>query len=637
MPFGAYHLNHPEGATFSQKLEICRDSLGFNYFWNHFTYQQIQEMADSGVVAIHQGDFTEAVYKFSNYHYAKIEAEQCNSGIRMYDCGGHFASDGDDSVWVSSGKELLFGPNGFNPYCFSYCDETPKLYIKMERKYPRGVARQDYGDVIVYNVSVRIKINSVGENVPVCSLKATLEPWNGAMVDTLRIRAITTHDIGTADTWAVMTGSFSMPESVYVKYNNSYGWFKINPDIGVAVLIETLGTREVKVDWIKIYDEKGFKLVESDDYRNEIRDYAESLAPLGSELWGFYLRDEPYYSGIPVMGAVMDTARAYGNPAWQGITCIHWDYNYRWWFDNNANADVFTPDIYPFTSDGYLLEPHYTGFDVTANSLNGHRNSRMLQNRLQYFGERCKLAYEAAHGSGAEFWIIPQCFTGGDSSSIFWRKPTMSELRCQTLMALTAGTRGIIFWKYGTSFCDDPSGFPIQGMYDCDDNRTDLWDAVAYEINPYIKAIDDTYMALTFRQGYYYSPVTGIDSSAVNPFVNTIYAASDTPNPDLGWFQIGEYTDGSDKYLMIVNRACSRGLENTVPAPPVTATIELDAASLGLGDFVGIIDLAKSVEYISYDSVLVSADTTFALSHNGVITFLADFEAGEGRLFKLAD
>ncbi len=640
LPFGSYGLNRPEGATFSEKIQSCHDSLGFNYFWDHFTYSQIQEMADSGVTAIHQGDSTEAIFKFSNYNYAKIEAEQCNSGIRMYDCGGYFDSDGSDSVWVADGDsiEILYGPNGFGPPCWSFCDETPKLYIKMERAYREGAAADDYDQPIEYFVRVRIKMggDSVGADVPVCSLKATFQPWDAIMIDTMRIDVITTGDIDTVNSWVEFTSpGFSIPESVYVDSAGTQIWVDSISSIGVAVIIEALGVREVKIDWIKIYDDKGFKLVEGDDYSSEIEDYADSMANLYSDLWGFYMRDEPYYTGIPVMGALMDTARAYGRSECEGITAIHWDYNYQWWFDNNPNSNVFTPDIYPFTSGGYQNEPYYTGFCDTCNTLNQHRNSRYLQNRFQYFEGKCKLAFEAADGSDADYWIIPQCFTGGsaDSTGIFWRKPTPSELRCQTFMALASGARGVIYWKYGVSYFPSTGAF-IEGIYGLDNNKTDLWGAIFNDINPYIKAIDDIYMTLTFRQSYYYSPDIGIDTTASNAFIDTIYAVSDTPNLDLGWFQIGEYTEGSDKYVMIVNRACSSN-DDGDPAPSITATIKFDTQDLDLGNYVEIIDIADSVDYISYDSVLVFADTTLASSLGGLITHSTILGPGEGRLFKL--
>jgi len=86
---------------------------------------------------------------------------------------------------------------------------------------------------------------------------------------------------------------------------------------------------------------------------------------------------------------------------------------------------------------------------------------------------------------------------------------------------------------------------------------------------------------------------------------------------------------------MIVNRACSQGPENPDPAPSITATIKFNAGDLGLGNYVEIIDIADSVDYISYDSVLVFSDTAFVSSQGGLFTYSTEFDPGEGRLFKI--
>jgi hypothetical protein len=72
---------------------------------------------------------------------------------------------------------------------------------------------------------------------------------------------------------------------------------------------------------------------------------------------------------------------------------------------------------------------------------------------------------------------------------------------------------------------------------------------------------------------------------------------------------------------MIVNRACSSN-EDGDPAPDITATIKFNTSTLGLGNYVEIIDIADS-------------DTTFTSSTDGQITYSTQFGPGEGRLFKL--
>ena len=49
----------------------------------------LEAFADAGITVIERGNGSETLHKLSNYHYAKIEAEERDSAIRMYNCGGN--------------------------------------------------------------------------------------------------------------------------------------------------------------------------------------------------------------------------------------------------------------------------------------------------------------------------------------------------------------------------------------------------------------------------------------------------------------------------------------------------------------------------------------------------------------------
>lgn len=650
MPFGAYDLDTAGvGLTLDQHLDELHDSLGFNIFWDDdFTgVPDIREFGRKGISFIKNNDQHDSVGVYTFYNYAVMLAGSTKTQIRMYgggpECGGDFIGD----CWKSDSgsSSFLFGPHSFSAPCKGF---TPwngiQQYIKLERKYSEWTLPSDRGNLITYHVSVRSKISYKGEEADVCSLKVTCETYRGPALKDSLLAVIKTSDFDSADKWQWFTGLFEIPEWIYYRDNKTgrEESSRVTVDAGVKLKIITTGERYVYVDSIKIYDQVGLELVENDTYvkaiEHYINNFAHNYTELGDTLWGWYFRDEPYFAQIPLMDAVLKTTRKKGNPDWQALSAINHLYNYDYWFEQIDDIDQIAPDIYPFAFSHGSDSITFTGYDEPAESADKYyfnAGSKKMQNRLDFFAEECSQAYQAAHDNDADFWIMPQCFGGGPQKKgiMNWRKTTGPELRCISMMSLAKGARGIIFWKYGVS-----CGGHKEGMYDCKGNKTDLWYAVKDNINPYIKAIDSVFMGLQLEKSYavppaqYQKPVSDRGIQSINAV-----SGSSAPNPDLGWFQIGEYTDGNDKYVMIVNRACSQGPENPDPAPPVTATIEFDAANLGLGDFVGIIDLAKSVEYISYDSVLVSADTTYALSRNGVITFSADFEAGEGRLFKLAD
>jgi hypothetical protein len=176
----------------------------------------------------------------------------------------------------------------------------------------------------------------------------------------------------------------------------------------------------------------------------------------------------------------------------------------------------------------------------------------------------------------------------------------------------------------------------ISGIYDTAGVRQmDLWNAIVEDMNPYIKAIDSTLLQLSLQSTYRINPDLAIPSG----WINTIHAISNTsdPNPDLGWFHVGQFTEGSSKYIMLVNRACSQGENDPTAAPSVTATVKFDPTSLGLGNYVYIIDIADSLRLAGADTGWVGIpDTTYsARMPDGTIPFTTVLGPGEGRLFKI--
>jgi hypothetical protein len=256
-----------------------------------------------------------------------------------------------------------------------------------------------------------------------------------------------------------------------------------------------------------------------------------------------------------------------------------------------------------------------------------------MQNRFNTYAKKCSLAYVAASNHNGEFWVIPQSFSGGglNEGDFVWRKPTMRELSCQTYVALAHGARGILYWKYG--YTERYEHGYISGIYDTSGIRTDLWDAIAYDINPYIKAIDSTYLELTWDDAYYVNPEETFPSGKWISSINT-WSHPDTPNPDTGWYHIGQFTEGSDKYVMLVNRACSQGPDDPTAAPSVTATVKFDPNTLGLGPYVYIIDIATGTDSADW---VGTPDTTYSAKLNGTIPFTTVLGPGEGRLFKIVE
>ena len=69
LPFGAKDMFWRDSQGFSQEMHAFRDTLGFNHFWDHWTYAQIQEGGDYGVKIIYQGGSGDPIYRNTFYHW----------------------------------------------------------------------------------------------------------------------------------------------------------------------------------------------------------------------------------------------------------------------------------------------------------------------------------------------------------------------------------------------------------------------------------------------------------------------------------------------------------------------------------------------------------------------------------------
>jgi hypothetical protein len=574
----------------------------------------------------------EPISRYSHYHYAKIEAEERTSQVRFYQCGGYT----DDGFWFSDSgsSDTLFGPDGFQGPCF----QSPKYYIKMEREY---FWTSGMSGPITYNIDLQAKIDWVdsagfyGEDT-VAYLELDFHKWDCSSTGRDTLAVLQAEDFAGDDSLTIFEYSFSLPETVIVDCDTSYETFTGNYALGVALILTTNGKRKVSVDYVKIYDYTGKGLAETDEYTDEIGELARYFSACGDTLWGWYTRDEPYFLNLPPAGRVLEIARDSGNVNWNAITAFCYGHINRYWFESLESAggnDVIMPDIYPFTCN---LD---TGDTV---SFTGYGTDWSIQNKLSsYYAQTCTSFYNASEEYGAEFWAMPQSFEGHDyidedyCSGCCWRRPTPSEFTCQTYIALASGARGIIYWKYDYTEASEYYVYGMREMVGDTLSRTSTWYAVRDRVNPYIKAIDSTYLTLTLDTAYaicYYENILPPAGSLIDT-IYSIFNSSDSTSPDLGWFHVGEFKGEDDsKYIMLVNRACSQGPNDPSEAGSITAFVKLNPANLGLGDYVYIIDIAKGTnanDWVGYP------ETTYTATLNGTIPYTTVLSAGEGRLYKI--
>ena len=202
---------------------------------------------------------------------------------------------------------------------------------------------------------------------------------------------------------------------------------------------------------------------------------------------------------------------------------------------------------------------------------------------------------------------------------------------------------GMFYWKHGSSWRyveDDTSGgwTGWAGLYDTtaagNDNpplKEDLFLEFKNDIVPYIKAIDEYYMPLVWDTTYAVSP----NETIVGQTIKSIRAVPNHPDsisPDTGWFHVGEYYDNAGmRYFMLVNRACSQGVDDPAEAGSITAIVELNRSALSNPTQLLVIDIADS---ITADWAAVS-ETTYTSLYDDKLYFTTVLKAGEGRLFKI--
>jgi hypothetical protein len=640
LPFGAFYLkNVTEGG-----IDTLRELMGFNIVEQACLPgpDDVIPWGNRGIAVIKggyndpnlcdpdttQGEWIyEPIGKYSHYNYAFIQAEERVSQMRMYDCGGTTTND----YWISARGDsvsILFGPDGFEIPCY----QGQKYYVKFERFHPWTA--QPYQDTIEYNIEIRMKIDAIDSppNDIVCYLVLDyhLYQWPSTSQDTIAV--LQAEDFPGSEMFDVFNIQFSLPDTVIVHQGNSLDTLTGKYSVAVALLICPTGKRELTVDWMKVYDLTGRNLIERAEYDDEIEALAGLFSQLGEDtLWGWYVRDEPLALNIQPSGYVLDVAQDSGDVDWQAFACVNDFHRNYYWFEK-IDTDVLGYDYYPFLREkGTDRVTTYAGFNY-GNEYDGYTFQSSLHNMARVY-VMCK---QAANANEGQFWAIPQAFEGQDYNA--WRKPTVSEFLCETFMALACGAEGIVYWKYdGSAYWKDTMYCYYNAIRDScvNPDEGDLWYAIKDRINPYLKAIGETYLGLTWRNADYVSlthaPALDIVNT-VNGFVND----PDSSSPDIGWFHVGEYEDSSgEKYFMLVNRACSRDSLNPIEAGSITAIVEINRGEFDDAERLFVIDIAHEVADTGSGHYAIP-ETTYTTLYGSKLYFTTILKAGEGRLFKVA-
>lgn len=289
--------------TISQ-TEFSHDILVFNIFAQQQpSISVLNGFSEASITDVKRSIIDNLIYMLSNYHYVVIEAEERDSRIRMYNCGGETVSEGDITYWVSynDSEDILFGPNSYNPPC--ECGTHVLNYPKIPSKYSGWPDTTVANDTVHYYIDIRAKVDTRTDSDTIAAnLWVVPSLHYTELVDTLWQWALQDSDFTASDTWTTITKSFHLADPlIFCKSNCDTSTRVVDTLIeesyAIAAMLETTGDREVSVDWIKIYDIDGKRLVETDCYRADIEGFLRFYIGIDS-LYERYLYDKPKYEYI---------------------------------------------------------------------------------------------------------------------------------------------------------------------------------------------------------------------------------------------------------------------------------------------------------------------------------------------------
>jgi len=614
IPFGVWAIYRPYADYFNY-LDDMRDNLGFNFIHYAFDDTLISSLASHDLLAVFRAlqngnpDIEQAFKNYERSHYLKIAAKENADTVRFLTKDG--ANDGD---WFIPSRSGL--PGSRRTVLDNLTYQTSRLYIHTDN------------DTISFLTRWRMLVEDSETIDDTATVAIFTAFFNNSPIDS----SIITGSQFTSDTMEISCFSYQMPGDGWVRFK-----------------LETFNNCDLKIDWFKVYNDEGRRCVEDSAFNSYIANYVNN-DEFEETVMNWYMRDEPWVDNIQPLVQIADvirnsTATAFNDTTYEIVTLRN-GYAYidvlKYYLEKSSSKPpVIFKVMYPFkgqvgnSSCATQTMTSYYGWDDNAND-----HTKGLQTNLQYNLTWPAESITTALGDSVDWWMIAQaweefyraCDNKGPN-----RYPTKSELSCEVFMGLCHGAKGIAFYDYGGRAYDDK-------VYNCIRDTslatTHLWDKIHEEINPYIKAIGETYLDLTSDTGYTVDARYDFPSAS-SGFIDDITAVTnpdslgDTTNPDLGWFHIGEYhDDASKKYFMLVNRACSRDEEGT-EAPSVTATVWFNREKVG-SDFARVIDIAKTVNKDTHGNWIGIPDTVrTGIAKNGAIPYVTTLRAGEGRLYKI--
>lgn len=633
MPYGIY-FHYKAASVGESTIDSMVNLLGFNVGYplntSGISQERIEWLDSLGMISIPymtepgNDQLNSNFWDYLRSHYALIQAEDDTSDIRFMTKSGN-----PDGEWFSA-------PD--SDTVFIMLDD---LWYRLESKSAISHQLVNYEPFLL----IRIDADSIttGETVAVFNVWASRSNWWAG--PEYRHGGVIYNETILSDGFQPHTPKVvNLPDFQFMGY--FIDTITVDPletdTIPSSILTYQLvsyGDYPVSVDWFKVYDIYGKRLIEDGLYDSSFVDHVNQSWTDSTILY-WLLRDEPKYD-MAVGARHMDSLIVV-NSGKRGLTNFHYGGLLKpKAFLDIAQPKVISADIYPFFGGSSYDDCSSSWETLYYSDIWDTTNKKMgLQRAMDRYvvGDIDSIKQHMA--DTVEFWLVSQAMackrTDCGESSYIKRRPTGPEMSCEAFIGLCHGIKGIIFWVYGWRAAYSGDYLYYYGLIDSTNTITDIWSSIENHVTPNLKALDEYLVDSTIVWDRAYRACNYLGHNPPpSAYLTGTLGWSDSYNPDSGWVHVGEFHDNSAKYILLVNRACSKD-DNGTPAPRQYFTVKMNPSTIG-SNYVYIIDLADSVYYDSTESDWVGIpDTTYsAKMSDGTIPFTTVLDPGEGRLFKI--
>jgi hypothetical protein len=195
-------------------------------------------------------DYYAALEMFANFVYARYDFDQ---GPCFWDGKGVEAK-----YWVWKDTLTLVGPSReILEDTATSKSEFPGVVL--DRRYSQSCPPWMAGLFIDYNLEIRASVDStIGGEDTLAFVSLLMFPENDRIVE-LPLGCITGRYVKRNRSWCYAVFSFTLPQM-------GLGYDLDNSSVKAQVVLKIKNKRRFRVSFIKIYDQRGYTLVESRDY-----------------------------------------------------------------------------------------------------------------------------------------------------------------------------------------------------------------------------------------------------------------------------------------------------------------------------------------------------------------------------------